>query len=426
MSEQPLNLRRSLQIVRDSLVAVGIVTALGLLAGVGYTELNLPMHASDALVVLPTSTTNTATQVLIVTSVPVLESALPSLHPAVSLKTIRSSVQVTSLGVDVLSITAQSGTVAQAESMANAVADSYVAYVSAANAPAGQLQARVLARAASATATELPVRMSATAVLGALAGALVGVIGALAIGRHDRRLRERDEIADAIGVPVLASLPVTRPANAAGWAKLLENYAPSVTVAARLRNALSCLELAGMTPAGGGADASSLTVLSLSCDPRALALGPQLATFAATDGIPTMLVIGPQQGSGTAAALRAAAVASPSSRRSGQLRLAVADNDDLDRQPAAALSVVATVVDDRAPKVVGPMRTGATLLGVSAGAATAEQLARVAASAAANGCRITGILVADPDPADPTTGRVPQLARPAQGRMPKRLTGTLR
>ena len=58
------------------------------------------------------------------------------------------------------------------------------------------------------------------------------------------------------------------------------------------------------------------------------------------------------------------------------------------------------------------MRATATVLGVSAGAATAEQLARVAASAAADGRDIAGILVADPDPADHTTGRLPQLARP--------------
>ena len=62
------------------------------------------------------------------------------------------------------------------------------------------------------------------------------------------------------------------------------------------------------------------------------------------------------------------------------------------------------------------MRTTATVLGVSAGAATAEQLARVAASAAADGRDIAGILVADPDPADHTTGRLPQLARPAHRR----------
>ena len=91
-----------------------------------------------------------------------------------------------------------------------------------------------------------------------------------------------------------------------------------------------------------------------------------------------------------------------------------------------ALSVAVCVVDDQTPQVTLPMRTGATWLAVSSGRATAEQLARVATSAAASGRRITGILVADPDPADSTTGRVPLLARSPHGHMPNHLTGTLR
>jgi hypothetical protein len=65
-----------------------------------------------------------------------------------------------------------------------------------------------------------------------------------------------------------------------------------------------------------------------------------------------------------------------------------------------------------------------TVLGVSAGAATAGQLARVAASAAAADRDVVGIFVADPDSADQTTGRLPQLARPGQPKMPTRITGT--
>jgi hypothetical protein len=53
----------------------------------------------------------------------------------------------------------------------------------------------------------------------------------------------------------------------------------------------------------------------------------------------------------------------------------------------------------------------ATLLGVSAGGASAAQLARMAMSAAAEGREVVGLLVADPDPSDRTTGRVPQLLR---------------
>jgi Mrp family chromosome partitioning ATPase len=50
-----------------------------------------------------------------------------------------------------------------------------------------------------------------------------------------------------------------------------------------------------------------------------------------------------------------------------------------------------------------PERT-ATVLVVSAGFATAEQLARAAMLAADSGSMVMGIIVADPDPADQTTG----------------------
>ena len=45
--------------------------------------------------------------------------------------------------------------------------------------------------------------------------------------RRDPKLRSRDEIADAVGIPVLASFR-TRPARTAkGWVELLEDYAPA-------------------------------------------------------------------------------------------------------------------------------------------------------------------------------------------------------
>ena len=50
-------------------------------------------------------------------------------------------------------------------------------------------------------------------------------------------------------------------------------------------------------------------------------------------------------------------------------------------QRDATLAVVVGVVDGRNPQMPDTMRTTATLLGVSAGAATADQLARVAVSA---------------------------------------------
>ena len=100
-----------------------------------------------------------------------------------------------------------------------------------------------------------------------------------------------------------------------------------------------------------------------------------------------------------------------------------AEGDHPDQPPDAVLTVVVAVVDGQTPQLGHLIRTDAMVLGVSAGAATAEQLARMAASAAADDRRVAGILVADPDPADPTTGRLPQLARPTQMNMPTRLAG---
>jgi hypothetical protein len=414
MGNQRQDLRQSLRILRRHLAAVGIAAALGYIAGACFTAFGSPpMPTSTALVALPASTSDTPAQATTATSDPILASALPSVYPPISLAAMQSQVQAASLDPDLLAITARAETPAQAESMASAVATSYVAYVSSGQAPGGQVPALVLSYATAATVPQLRIDILVTAVLGAAVGALIGVAGVLAIGRSDGRLRKRDEIADAIGVPVLASVSVRHPTHAASWTALLKDYQPSVTDAWRLRTALSDLGL--------GTDGSSLTVLSLRSDRWALALGPQLAVFAASCGIPTTLVIGPRRGSRRAAGLRAAAASSPWPRRPSPLRVALAD-DDLDRQDAA-LTVVVAVVDDRTPRVAGLVRTGVTVLGVSAGAATAGQLARVAANHAAHGHFLAGILVADPDPADPTTGRLPQLARPTRG--PTRMTSTV-
>ena len=246
MSKQPLDLRRSLQIMRQHLTAIGIVAALGLLAGIGYAAFSLPMLVSNVLVVLPPSTNDMSAQVAIVSSEPVLASALRSIGPAMSLETLRSRVQVTSLTPYLLSISGEDRTDVQAEGIAKAVADSYVNYVGSPKYAGAPVQARVLESATHATGTRQSVRMLVIAVIGALLGALIGAIGVLAICRSDRRLRERDRMADAIGVPVLASLPVRHPTDAAGWTGLLEDYRPSTADARRLRNVLHYLGLANV------------------------------------------------------------------------------------------------------------------------------------------------------------------------------------
>jgi capsular polysaccharide biosynthesis protein len=437
MSQQPLDLRRSIQIVRRRKKLFGAVVVLGLLVGAAYGVLKPPLPQSTALVLLPQAsaqdTQSTSTDTLIQTEVvvagsdSVLTGALAHVSPAMSLQTLRNTVQVGSEAGSILSFTASGKTATEAEDTANAVANSYVAYVSAANSPAGHVQAQVLEPAITATGTKGTEHTVIYALLGLLAGALVGFVIVLAVGRQDRRLLERDAIANSIGAPVLASIPVAHPSDPLSWAKLLDEYEQEVVHRWALTRLLQGFglpdgeALAG-THNGARPRGFSLTVLSLSSDPGALALGPQLATFAAALGVPTALVIGPQQDVNVTATLRTACAAAPhSAERRKPLQLVVSDAGDLG-QLRAAFVVVVAVVDGGDPRMPDGLRTTGTVLAVSAGAATAEQLARAATAAAASDREIFGILVADPEPGDQTTGRIPRLAAPAWRSRPTRVS----
>jgi capsular polysaccharide biosynthesis protein len=423
MSEQALDLRGSWHVVVRHRKLVAIFAGLGLLAGAVFTVFNPPAFASRAIIMLSATIHDVSTQVVIAGSDPVLRPAAHDVNPAVSLETLRKRIVATSPTPNLVYIDARGSTASEAEQAANAVAQSYVAY-SATLKPA--VQASLLQSAGTATQRPLSEQVIEDEVVGALIGLLLGAVIALAISRGDKRLRRRDDIADSIGVPVLASIPVGHPSSPADWTKLLQDYQPNVVHSWRLRNALHYLGLTDVNLADGrDGSGASVAVVSLASDGRALALGPQLAVFAASLGIPTSLVVGPQQDVNVTASLQAACAAPLApSRRSSRLQVVAAEHGAA-RQPDAALTVVVVVVDARSPRVAETMPTTATVLGVSAGGASAAELARVALGAAAVGRQITGIVVADPDSADRTTGRIPQLARPVQRKMmPTRLTGT--
>src|SRR5579859_4780024 len=200
----------------------------------------------------------------------------------------------------------------------------------------------------------------------------------------------------------------------------------------RMRQALQHLGITDPSGSNGsvGKDSANgrllLSVLSLASDPGAIALGPQLAITAAFMGIPTALIIGAQEDIVATAALRTACAMPPSrsSKRPGNLQVIADYAAEFDGRFRADLTVYVAVVDDRSPQMTYTARGGTTILGVSAGAATADQIAQVAVNAAAHGSGIAGILVADPEPADHTTGLVPQLARPTNRSLPTRLSGS--
>lgn len=423
MSAQALDTRRFWHTLRRHKMIVSLVLLVGLVGGSAFAVLRPPLLTSKSLVEVP-GATYIQTQVVVAISDPVLIAAAPHISPAVPLATLRRDTSATSLTPEIVQITASAKSASQAESIADAVARSFVSYISSSSAPGGKVVGQLLEPATNASSAALSTRLLTYGGLGAVVGLLIGSIIALSIDRTDRKLWERDAIADAIGVPVLASVPVAHPSSAAGWTKLLEAYDPGAVHGWSMRKALQHLDLIDLRPGSG----ASLTVLSLSSDSGAVALGPQLAVFAASLGIPTVLVVSPQQDTNATATLCAACTVKPViASGSGQLRVAVGNDE---HGPAgsprgAALTIVVAVVDEQAPQVSQVMRTTATILGISAGAATAEQLARAAVSAAADGRDIAGIIVADPDSADQTTGRLPQQARPMQRRPPTRRTGTV-
>jgi capsular polysaccharide biosynthesis protein len=427
MSQQGLDLKKSIHIVRRHKIIVGVAVALGLLVGASYAVVNPPTRSSSVLLVLPSlSAANMATEVVIAGSDPVLSGAVNDIGSGVTLQTLSNDVKVSSETSSIIQVTASSKNGELAEKIANGVANSYLAYVGGATSPVGHVRAKILQGATAAAGTTLVKQALVYALIGLAAGALIGFIIALAIGRNDKRLRERDQIANSIGVPVLASIPVEHPADALAWTKLLEEYEPSAVHGWRLRRALQQLGITEALSGAGDGTGMTLGVLSLPSDRGALSLGPHVAAYAASMGIPTALVVGPRQDPDAIAALRTACAAplSSSSKRGKYLRTIVSEDDggiggDLD----VALVVAVRIVDSQTPQMLGLPPTAATVLAVSAGTATAEQLARAATIAAEDGRDIAGILVADPDPVDETTGRIPQLGLPSRRSTPTRVQG---
>lgn len=418
-----MDLRMLLHAVRLHKAIFAIIVAAGIAGGVAYTLVRPPLLATKALVVV-LNTKHIGTQAVIAGSEPVMRAAAKQVHSSTPVATLQRRVQITNID-NVLQIKAEGATADDASDLADAVAVAYKDYLQTHPGSGQHAVASILQYAAPPTGATLRTAAIENGVFGALAGVLLGVIVAVAMGRSDRKLRERDEIAGAIGVPVLASIPVVHPSDTAGWTRLLNEYEPAVVHAWNLRKALRYIGVSDVRYNGG--PGVSVTVVSLSSDRRALAVGPQLAVFASSLGIPTVLAVGSQQDRHAVATLSAACTMAAAALigESGGLQFAVGDYRDASQISGAALTVAVAVVDAKNPELPVMMRTNATVLAVTSGAVSAEQLARVAVSVTGDGRDIAGILVADPDSTDRTTGRLPQLAEMPRRRQsaPRRLPG---
>jgi hypothetical protein len=343
---------------------------------------------------------------------------------------LREQITATDSTGNVISINAKDKTAAEAEADANAVADSFLSFIGSNNSPVGAVSGRVFVSATTATSGGAIKQFILYGPIGLVAGLLIGFIVALRRERSDRRLRMRDEIARSIGVPVLAAVDADQPGDAHAWLRLLAEYQPDAVQAWTLRTTLTRLRTVssggGPGNGAGGGGRATVAVVSLAADPSALAIGPQLAVFASSLGIPTALVVHAQSPGEGIATLRAAAAAwqPASAAQASTLRVIAASDADLQAGlPTAALTVIVAAVDNGAPQVPDMLRDQATVLTVSPRVATPEQLARAAASAADAGGNVVGIIVANPEPDDMTTGFAPALGRQSRA-LPTRINGT--
>jgi hypothetical protein len=340
--------------------------------------------------------------------------------------------------------------------------------------------------AAPATGPSKIRRMVTWGVVGGLVAAAGTALVLLIRRRRDPRLRARDDLADAVGSSLLAVVRGHPQGSVAGWLALFETYEAPAEEAWAFRQVLRAL--AGPPDARDPAWSStkraparvehprSLTVIALSGDQRAVAVGPQLAVFAASLGITTRFVAATRHDS--VASLCAACATDRGLKLRGGLAIDAGGTEDAtlgqDGSPRPTgdgfarpqngrgakearlhgargdyssvypprgmtdtaqyeaqsrsdqqemLTIVFTVADRKEPSLLDVPPTAATMLAISPGVGTHEELARLAVAVDDAGRRIDGVVVADPDPSDRTTGRHTLDERAMQTPLPVRMTG---
>jgi capsular polysaccharide biosynthesis protein len=146
VTEQPLNLRASLQEMRRRRLLIIVVAAVCGIAGLAYGLFTPAKETAVALVLLPPPTAPTAgnsgntgntgatgnsinTNALIAKSTPVLAAAGAKVSPPLGASGVKKLVTVTPLSGQILQIQAQDRASTYAVQLANAVAASYVTYI---------------------------------------------------------------------------------------------------------------------------------------------------------------------------------------------------------------------------------------------------------------------------------------------------------
>jgi capsular polysaccharide biosynthesis protein len=281
--------------------------------------------------------------------------------------------------------------------------------------------AQLLQDASPAKQPRLVVWLVVSALIFTVIGIGLAAAVVVALARRDPRLRTRDQIADALGSPVIGSVKSHRVRTTAAWSQLLESYHPSAVDAWSLRQVLDGIGVGPLLVEGASRNGvkrsqMSLVAVVLADDSSALAVAGQLASHTASLGVSTRLT-----------ARQRHAFADPlwatSTMRDRGAEVRPGLWVDPRRRKSPVDLVVELAVVDRQQPVLPEVGRAAVVLIVSAGTATEEDLARVAVATYERGGRFRGIVVADPDSLDHTTGRLLQAQRAVEPAMPQKLTG---
>ncbi|HJY55019.1 MAG TPA: hypothetical protein VJ418_01410 [Streptosporangiaceae bacterium] len=173
MNQQASDPPRSVQIIGRYWGLIGLVALLGALVGVVFAALNPPASSSRTLVVFEAPTCPAGA----ICGGPMFS---PAFIEAMLLKQFPSGVQVKPVTGDVVSISVAAGTAARAEAIAQAAARSYIVDTGAVPYMGEYASAQILQPATSAAAATPLKQVAGDALLGAVLGALLGIIAALA------------------------------------------------------------------------------------------------------------------------------------------------------------------------------------------------------------------------------------------------------
>ena len=276
--------------------------------------------------------------------------------------------------------------------------------------------ALIVQQASPELAPPLGSRLTLWAPLGAgLFLATAGTI-AMVVDRRLRRLRLRDEMAVAVGSPVLGSVRTRQRRSTVEWTTLLASYSAGPAEDWAWRRALSKLNGSVAHP-GGLTHPPSIVLICLAGDTHGIALAPQLGAYAAERGTTTRLTIA----SGQPAVIPLWTVLSSEDRGALRTGLLLGPQRPDDPEPDLSLSMV--LVDRTKPQLNDLPESEATVLMVSSGVATEEDMVRLNLALDAAGRRFDGVIVANPDSSDQTTGQRPVAVDDEVTRLPIRVTG---